>query len=173
MKFKKFLVVALFVVSFVPASLFAKSYSVSTKLDEGIFMVPTYDIVHTDLAYDNGVAYIVIDTEGDCRTQPVRRCRDFNSTGHIYDPYREECRIDFELECNHQTGYYPLPTDAVIFDGKTRLKFIRDSQYQTIARWDRLPFFPFVRTLNVRRENVKIGASEDIKEATLFVETDN
>ncbi|MBI3017944.1 MAG: hypothetical protein HYY62_08170 [Deltaproteobacteria bacterium] len=172
MKFKKFLVVVLFVVSFVPVLSLAKSYSVSTKLDEGIFMVPTYDIVHTDLTYEKGIAYIVLDTEGDCRTQPVRRCRDY-SAGRHYDPFFQDCWIDFELACNHQTGYYPLPADAVIFDGKTRLKFIRDGQYQTIARWDRLPFFPFVRELNVRRENVKIGVSKDLKEATLFIETDN
>ena len=101
MKFKKFLVLVLFVVSFSPALIFAKSYSVSAKLDEGIFMVPTYSITRTELDYDNGTAYIVVHTRGDCRIEPVRRCDP--SPGH--DPYWKDCWIDYETVCNRQTGY--------------------------------------------------------------------
>ncbi len=175
MKFKKFLVLVLFFVSFAPALVLAKSYSVSAKLDEGIFLVPYYYITDTGLDYHHGIVSIVVHTEGDCRAEPIQRCREFYP-GHPYppnDPYWHRCYIDYEPRCNHQIGYYPLPADAVIFDGDTRLKFIRDGQYQTIARWDRAPLFPFIRELNVRQKNVKISVSQDLKEATLFVETDH
>lgn len=172
MKFKKFLVFIVFFVSFISTSVFAKWHFVSAKLDEGIFMVPYYHVTHTNLDYDNGVAFIVVHTQGDCRTQPVQRCRN-HSPGYGHTPSWRECWVEYEVSCNHQTGYYPLPTDAVIFDGGTRLKFVQDGQYQTIARWDRFPLFPFVRHLNVRRENARIGVSQDLKEATLFVETDH
>ncbi|OGQ58954.1 MAG: hypothetical protein A3G92_07305 [Deltaproteobacteria bacterium RIFCSPLOWO2_12_FULL_38_8] len=85
MKFKKFLCLGVFVVSLIPVCTLAKSYTVSAKLEEGTFMLPHYSVTGTNLAYDRGVAYAVIHTQGDCQTYAVPRCRSSHSP--YPDPY--------------------------------------------------------------------------------------
>lgn len=161
----------IFTVAFIlQAPLFAAVYSVTGSLDEGSLMTPRYRVTGTDIGCDekSKTAYLVVYSEGDCEWSTSPRCQDVFAPDHSW-MYRD-CWNEVEKTCQKETGFYPLPQDQVIFDGDTRLKYVGNSQYDTIARKDRIWFFPFKRQWNLKRDHCTVSISEDLREATLRIE---
>lgn len=129
---------------------------------EGAYLTPYYTITNSWVTYDKGIAYIGIDTQGDCRTHYIPKCYDH------FDPpnYRwHECYDVPHVYCRNERGYFALPVDKIIYDGKTRLKYIENGSYVTIARWEGIPFFKSWHL----RDHVKIAVGPDLLEASLLI----
>jgi len=103
---------------------------------------PTYYVAKYDVkTHRNNSATIVITTEGDCDPNYASGgCSDLRENG--------ECKSYYHSYCEHETLYYPLPSDKIIFDGNKRLKYIEHGHAITIASHDRYPYFPLFREWN-------------------------
>ncbi len=193
---KKSLYILLVVVYFSLTSAMAKDYEVTASNVNGV-MSTHYRHMDTWVELDGKTPTVFIKTKGDCVTVPEWVCRnqwhdhDFDCPGHDHSPdhhhhdhmndphgnhhhgqthSHQVCGWEPKLICNEQTGRFPLPAEDVIFDGKKRFKFIRDGQYLTIGRNNRLWYFPFIREWQLN-ENAKLHVSNDYMSVTLVVRT--
>lgn len=103
---------------------------------------PEYSFAKYDVeTHKDNSSTIVVTTQGDCdKSYAMGGCNRYDADGRCIDLY--------DFHCEHEKLYYALPKDKVIFDGDTRLKYIGDGLYLTIARHDRNPFFPLFRQWN-------------------------
>ena len=99
-----------------------------------------YMAKHDVKTHKDGSATVVVTTEGDCEKPAIPFCTDKRDNG--------ECKSYYHHYCEHETLYYPLPKEQVVFDGKKRLKFVGDGHYITLASHDRHPYNPFMREWN-------------------------
>ncbi len=114
---------------------------VVSSTSQNIPLKPHYYLAKQDVVtYKDGSATIVVTTEGDCSQSPIPWCTDPRENG--------ECKSYYHSYCEHETLYYPLPQEKVIFDGGRRLKFIEEGHDIMIAYHDRSPSFPFRREWN-------------------------
>ena len=92
------------------------------------------------LTHEDGSATIVMTTEGDCASPNWHTCTDKRDNG--------ECKSYYHNDCEHETLYYPLPKEQVVFDGKRQLKFVGEGHDITLASHDKHPYIPFRREWN-------------------------
>jgi hypothetical protein len=136
-------------------------YRVTGEIADGYHLTAYYTIVDSWITYNNGIAYIGIDTQGDCRGYYIPDCHD-----HFYPPHHwRECRDVRRVDCRNERGYFKLPADKIIYDGKKRLKYIENGKYLTVAKWSRIPLFGGWKL----RDYVKIAVDRDLLEASLLI----
>ncbi len=135
---------------------------VTGAISDGYHLTAYYTIVDSWITYKNGIAYIGIDTQGDCRGYYIPDCHD-----HFYPPHHpwRECREVRRVDCRNERGYFALPADKIIYDGKKRLKYIENGKHLTIAKWSRIPLFGGWKL----RDYVKIAVGRDFLEASLLI----
>ena len=112
------------------------------------FLTSYYNFSKAGLTYYKGTAYIWVKTKAP-KDWPARECDD---------------ELD-RIHCRAETGYFALPSDAVIFDGKKRLKYIRNGRYVTLAK---LEGFPFFKTWEMEN-NVQITVEDYFPAASLVI----
>ncbi|MBI3018584.1 MAG: hypothetical protein HYY61_01640 [Deltaproteobacteria bacterium] len=112
------------------------------------FLTSFYNFSKAGLTTHKGIAYLWVQTKAP-EDWPARDC------DHELD----------RIHCRTETGYFALPSDAVIFDGEKRLKYIRNGRTLTIAK---LEGFPFFKTWEMEN-NIHITVGDYLESATLVI----
>lgn len=131
--------------------LFAGSDTVQAVVQEPL-VSSLYTLTQAGITYEDGNAYIWIEAKAPEEDFPVRRCSD-------------EDRRRSQVHCLYQYGSFLLPQDSVIFDGRKRLKYIRDGHYITIAKLEGVPFFKKWKVY----DNVTFSVDEYFEDAGMIV----
>jgi len=141
------IVVVVFLFSFLYLSAsFAETHEVTAEI-QGPFMTPHFAITGTGLTVRNNVPHVWVDTEGDCYWSWSR--------------YNES-----RLVCQHERGFYPLPSHSIVWDGKKRIKYIGNNKFLTIAKRGSFPLFRHYRM----RDNVNIGVTNNLTRVTVIIQ---
>lgn len=162
---------------------FSANYTVEAS-NTNTGMLAHYRLIDSHFEMAGGIPTIVAETEGDCRVEQVWRCRDYRYDDHHghwdhdynrHDGYHWHtvCGYESEKYCSYQTGRYPLPSDQIIFDGKKRIKFIGDGQYQTIGRNNRKWYYAWLnREWELIDESVDVEVAPDFSKVSLHITVD-
>jgi hypothetical protein len=110
--------------------------------------------------------------------------QDYDHFDHNYAPdhhgydhhngyhYHESCGYEPVTYCNTQKGHFPLPADKIIFDGKKRVKFIGEGNYQTIGRHNRKWYKLWLGRTWQFTDNVNFNIAKDYSKVTLDITID-